>query len=167
MEPNALHLSKRCSSKEVTNDGASERPSSTTSRKDVVIKVEEIYLVNSSLKIAIKNLKKMEKVYDDINLIDPKKLHGINGIIKPLLHVIYYEVWFMFMDEIIHIQKDLIEYFEFAQKGEPQPRSKKELTDKIKMLTKPISIPFFISPKLTFKPPQIKLVVPPSIYCGF
>jgi predicted DNA-binding protein YlxM (UPF0122 family) len=31
------------------------------------------------------------------------------------------------MDEIIHIQKDLIEYFEFAQKGEHQPRSKKEL----------------------------------------
>ena len=146
MEPNALHLSKRCSSKVVT------------------IKVEEIYLVNSSLKNAIKNLKKMEKVYDDINLIDPKKLHGINGIIKPLLHVIYYEVWFMFMDEIIHIQKDLIEYFEFDRDGEPQPRSKKELTDKIKMLTKPISIPFFISSKSTLKPPQIKLFVPSSIY---
>jgi hypothetical protein len=34
----------------------------------VVIKVEEIYLVNSSLKIAIKNLKKMEKAL---------KLYGI------------------------------------------------------------------------------------------
>ena len=134
--------------------------------KSVIVKVEGICLVNSSLKFARKNLKKIEKVYDDFNLIDRKQLNGINGLIRPLLHSIYYEVWFMFMDDIIHIQKDLINYFEYASKGEEQPIKNNEIVNKIKMLTKPVSIKFLTQSK-SFKPPSIKLFVPQSIYDEF
>lgn len=129
----------------------------------VKIKAEEICLVNSTLKNSKKNLKKLEKVMDALNIIDIKKLNGIKEKkIDPLLHTIYYELWFMFTNELIHIQKDLIDYFEYSFKREKQPLSNKEITDKIKLLIPPISIPF-----LKFKPPQIKLFVPPQIYNEF
>jgi hypothetical protein len=130
------------------------------------IKIEEVCLVNSSLKFARKNLKKIEKIYNELNLIDSKQLKGINGLINPLLHSIYYEVWFMFMDEIVHLQKNLIDYFEYAARGEDQPIKNNEFVDKIKMLIKPISVDLSTSTK-SFKLPQIKLFVPQSIYDEF
>nr|P25097.1 RecName: Full=Uncharacterized 15.9 kDa protein in MSP 5'region [Simulium sp. iridescent virus]AAA66584.1 unknown protein [Simulium sp. iridescent virus] len=130
MDSNALI--KRCSSSKNKINGLKV--------PTVTIKVEEVCLVKSNLKIARKNLKKIEKIYDDLNLINPKQLKGINGLINPLLHTIYYEVWFMFMDDIVHIQKNLIDYFEYANKGEEQPIKNNEFVDKIKMLMKPISV---------------------------
>ncbi|ADO00352.1 hypothetical protein WIV_gp009 [Wiseana iridescent virus] len=129
----------------------------------VKIKAEEICLVNSTLKTSKKNLKKLEKVMDTLNIIDVKKLNGIKEImIDPLLHKIYYELWFMFTSELIHIQKDLILYFEYSFRREKQPLSNKEITDKMRLLIKPISVQF-----LKFKPPQIKLFVPEQIYNEF
>jgi hypothetical protein len=173
MDSNALI--KRCSSSKNKINGLKV--------PTVTIKVEEVCLVKSNLKIARKNLKKIEKIYDDLNLIDPKQLKGINGLINPLLHTIpfsngegmkvdfvdrsiYYEVWFMFMDDIVHIQKNLIDYFEYANKGEEQPIKNNEFVDKIKMLMKPISVDLS-TPSKSFKLPSVKLFVPQSIYDEF
>ena len=139
----------------------------------MTIEVEEVCLVKSNLKIARKNLKKIEKIYDDLNLIDPKQLTRSldnmpcgTALINPLLHTIYYEVWFMFMDDIVHIQKNLIDYFEYANKGEEQPIKNNEFVDKIKMLMKPISVDLS-TPSKSFKLPSVKLFVPQSIYDEF
>ena len=156
MDSNALL--KRCSSSKNKINGLKV--------PTVTIKVEEVCLVKSNLKIARKNLKKIEKIYDDLNLINPKQLKGINGFINPLLHTIYYEVWFMFMDDIVHIQKNLIDYFEYANKGEEQPIKNNEFVDKIKMLIKPISVDLS-TPSKSFKLPSVKLFVPPLIYDEF
>lgn len=156
MDSNALI--KRCSSSNNKINGLKV--------PTVTIKVEEVCLVKSNLKIARKNLKKIEKIYDDLNLIDPKQLKGINGLINQLLHTIYYEVWFMFMDDIIHIQKNLIDYFEYANKGEEQPIKNNEFVDKIKMLMKPISVDLS-TPSKSFKLSSVKLFVPQSIYDEF
>ena len=156
MDSNAL--TKRCSSSKNKINGLKV--------PTVTIKVEEVCLVKSNLKIARKNLKKIEKIYDDLNLVNPKQLKGINGFINPLLHTIYYEVWFMFMDDIVHIQKNLIDYFEYANKGEEQPIKNNEFVDKIKMLMKPISVDLS-TPSKSFKLPSVKLFVPPSIYDEF
>ena len=124
----------------------------------VTVQLESLCLVNSSLSNAKKNLKKLDKIYDSLNQLDYKKLKGMNGVITPLLHTIYYELWFMFMDEITHIQKDLIEY---TINGQNHLQTADELMYKITLLMKPISISFF-----KFKPPPIKLFVPQIIYDG-
>lgn len=128
--------------------------------KEITIEVEEVYLVNSTIKNAKKNLKKLIKIYDTINLVDYKYFQKNNN----LKHIVYYETWFMFMDDIVHIQKDLIEYFENEINGEKHQRTQKELVDKIKMLLKPISIEFSNCNIKRFTPPSIKLFVPEQIY---
>src|SRR5574344_2251040 len=96
----------------------------------ITIKVEEIYLVNSTLKNAKKNLKKMDKIYDKINKINFKEIRHKLGCFHPLL--IYYEVCFIFMAEIIHIQKELINDFKCSR----QPLKIDEILYKIKLLLK-------------------------------
>ncbi|CCV02270.1 hypothetical protein IIV30_075L [Invertebrate iridescent virus 30] len=122
-----------------------------------IIKIEQICLVNSTLKTAKKNLKKLEKVMVELESIDYKKLK-----LGDTLTTIYYEVWFMFINEIICIQKHLIEYFVCLLKNKPQPLPNNEIVDKINLLCKPIFIQI-----LNFKPPHIKLCVPQNIYNEF
>lgn len=133
---------------------------------EVVIQVEHICLVNSTIKNAKKNLKKMDKIYNNLNLVDLRKLDGIKDFVNPLLHTIYYEIWFMFMNEIIHIQKNLLELFNTLN---DKYRITK-IIEQIRLLIKPISIPFFIlldQKIVKFKPPQVKLFVPETIYKEF
>lgn len=133
---------------------------------EVVIQVEHICLVNSTIKNAKKNLKKMDKIYNNLNLVDLRKLDGIKDFVNPLLHTIYYEIWFMFMNEIIHIQKNLLELFDTLN---DKYRITK-IIEQIRLLIKPISIPFFIlldQKIVKFKPPQVKLFVPETIYKEF
>ena len=110
--------------------------------KEAIIKIEDICMVQTNLQVAKKNLKKLQKVYTRLNLIDYKKLNNDD--------VIYFEVWFMFMDEIIHIQKNLINNFKVYKNY-----NFKKIQEDIEILMKPISIEL-----LTFKPPLIKLMVP-------
>lgn len=57
----------------------------------VNIKAEEICLVNSTLKNSKKNLKKLEKVMDALNIIDIKKLNGIKEeMIDPFFFFFFY-----------------------------------------------------------------------------
>ncbi len=131
----------------------------------VTIQVEYLCLINTTIKNAKKNLKKMDKIYNNLNLVDTKQLDGYDEI-GPLLHIIYYESWFMFMDEIIHIQKDLLNFFTDVN-DTLQPT---KIIKQINLLVKPISIPFFISLNhklVKFKPPQVKLFVPNTIYNKF
>ena len=72
--------------------------------KEAIIKIEDICMVQSTLQIAKKNLKKLQRVYTRLNHIEYKRLNNDN--------IIYFEVWFMFMDEIIHIQKNLIAWIQ-------------------------------------------------------
>ena len=118
------------------------------------IKAEPICMVTSTLANSKKNLKKMNKIYDALNLIDPKEEFKENNG-KPQLMEIYYQVWFMFMDEIIHIQKTLINC---SCKGKIEPLLVKEIMDKMDLLIQPIPVQF-----LKYKPPQIKLFIPPNV----
>jgi hypothetical protein len=129
---------------------------------NVTIKVEEICLVNSSLKYAQKNLKKIEKIYNELNLIDFKQIKKNNG----LTQFMYCEIWFIFIDDVLHIQKQLINYFKYDFKDEQQPIKKNEFVTKIRMLIKPISVEILTSSKRLMLP-QIKLFVPKSIYDEF
>jgi hypothetical protein len=114
-----------------------------------IVKVEGIYLVQSTIKDTQTHLKKLEQIYDKLNLVEYKKLRK---------NRIYYEVWFMFMDEIIHLQKILIDYMMDETK-----QNKQEILKKIKLLMKPISISFF-----KFKTPScIRLYVPEQIFKWF
>lgn len=110
----------------------------------VTINIEEIYTVDSTLKNAKKNLKKLEKIYNHICNIDYKKLQE-SEIIQ---NVVYYEVWFMFMDEIIQVQTDLIKNGRLCETMET-------METKINRLIKPISVSIS-----KFHPPQIKLFIP-------
>lgn len=123
----------------------------------VYLKIEQLCLVNSTLKNAKKNLKKLEKVMVDLESIDYDKLK-----LGDTLTTVYYEVWFMFLNEIICIQKHLIDYFVCLLENEPQPLPNNEIVDKINLLLKPISFQI-----LNFKLPQIKLFVPEQIYNKF
>jgi hypothetical protein len=136
---------------------------------EVIIQVEHICLVNSTIKNAKKNLKKMGKIYNNLNLVDSHALDGVNNVVDPFLHTIYYEIWFMFMDEIINIQKDLLKVFECLVDIDVSLQISK-IIEQINLLIKPISIPFFIclNQKIVkFKPPQVKLFVPETIYEKF
>ncbi len=110
--------------------------------KEAIIKIEDICMVQASLQIAKKNLKKLQRVYTRLNHIEYKKLNNDT--------IIYFEVWFMFIDEIILIQKNLIDNF----KGYKSCNLKK-IQEDVNVLIKPISIEL-----LTFKPPSIKLMIP-------
>lgn len=142
------------------------QPYKVGSVKEMTIEVEQLHLVESTLTNAKKNLKKMNKIYDYLNLIDSKELEyggnvpicpsGISSTIGPIAQsrqVVYYQVWFMFMDEIIHIQKTLIEC---SICGKIEPLLLNEIMDKMNLLIKPSSSVSF----LKFTPPQIKLFVP-------
>lgn len=120
----------------------------------ICIEIEQLRLVNSTLKSAKRNLKKLEKIMVDLDAIDYKKLKLDNEI---FLTTIYYEVWFIFINELISVQKQLIE-------GQFKPQSSpcKEIVDQISLLLKPISTQI-----LSFRPPQIKLCVPQHIYNEF
>lgn len=61
----------------------------------------DVFVRQTSLKTAKKNLKKLEKIYEQINLVNYKTI--------PTTHKIHYEHWFMFMDEIIQIQKKILD----------------------------------------------------------
>ncbi|ABF82045.1 hypothetical protein MIV015R [Invertebrate iridescent virus 3] len=124
------------------------------SPRQVTIKAKELWLVNSTMTIAKKNLKKMEKVYDYLNQINIKTLSPES--------VIYYELWFMFIVECIHIQKIIIEYFQHEKNGEKQPITIGEIVYKIKMMLKPISVPF-----LKVKTGHVKLFIPEQIFNKF
>jgi hypothetical protein len=113
--------------------------------KEVIIKIEDICMIQTNLQLAKKNLKKLQKVYTKLNLIDYKKLNNDK--------VIYFEVWFMFMDEIIHIQKNLINNFKGYKNY-----NLKNIQEDIKVLMKPISVEL-----LAFKPPLIKLMIPHTL----
>ena len=113
--------------------------------KEAIIKIEDICMIQSSIQIAKKNLKKLQRVYTRLNHIEYKKLNHDN--------IIYFEVWFMFMDEIIHIQKNLIDNFK-VYKG----YNLKKIQEDVNVLMKPISIEL-----LAFKPPSIKLMIPQSL----
>lgn len=116
----------------------------------LTINIEGTYIVLSSIKVAIKNLKKIEEIYDKINAVNFKKLKG------PKHHIIYYELWFIFIDEMVHLQKDIID----CMTNGCNDQQIKLLVEKIKLLIKPTStISFF-----KFKPPQIQLHVPKCIY---
>jgi len=119
-------------------------------KKDIVIKFEGIYLVQSTLIEAQTCLKNLEDVYDQLDLINYKQI--VQKKKGSLIPIIYYEMWYLFMVEIIHIQKSLID-------GE----NDQKIIDKINLLKKPISKPFF-----KFQPPQkIQLYVPPNIFKNF
>ena len=138
----------------VSSNAPLEHKKPENSKQKATIKAEPIRMVASTLANSKKNLKKMNKIYDALNLIDPKEeLKENNG--KPHLIEIYYQVWFMFMDEIIHIQRTLINC---SCEGEIKPSLVKEIMDKMDLLIQPISVQF-----LKFKPPQVKLFIPPNV----
>lgn len=102
----------------------------------------------------------MVKIYSNLDRLNFKEMRSKLGSFHPLL--IYYEIWFMFMDEIIHIQKDLIDDFKCFD----QPLKIDEIVYKIKLLLKPKIIKSETD-KIGFNPPQIKLFVPDVIYNRF
>lgn len=116
--------------------------------KEATIKVEDICTTMGNLQTAKKNLKKMERVYNRLNCMEYKKDLTNSD-------TIYFELWFMFMDEIIHIQKKIIDGF----KGYNKTYNMKKIHEDVKVLMKPISIQF-----ATFKPPFIKLIIPLKNY---
>lgn len=124
-----------------------------------IIKVEELYLVESTLKNAKQNLKKMEKVSRYLDTVNFKEIQSILGCFHPFL--IYCEMWFVFIHEIVSIQKTLIDHF----KGFEHLQMEKTVS-KIKLLIKPKKIKFE-NQIISFYPPQIKLFVPRFIYNKF
>ena len=115
-------------------------------QKEEIIKIEDLCVISGSFQTAKKNLKKMERVYNRLNCMEYKKDLTNSD-------TIYFELWFMFMDEIIHIQKKIID----GSKGYKTYNMKK-IHEDVKVLMKPISIQFS-----TFKPPLIKLIIPKNI----
>lgn len=114
------------------------------------IKLESLLILNSTINTAEKNLKKLEVARDQVYRINYRNLKG-------LVNTLYYELWFMFMDEIIHIQKLVLDFF---REGQSQPISINEIIYKIRLLMKPI-------PTKLFKINSIALVLPHQIYNCF
>ena len=112
------------------------------------IKLESLLILNSAeLK---KNLKKLEVARNQVYRVNYKNLKG-------LVDTLYYELWFMFMDEIIHIQKLVLDFF---REGQTQPISANEIIYKIRLLMKPV-------PTKLFKINSVALVLPQQIYNCF
>jgi hypothetical protein len=133
--------------------------SNADTSKDYVIEVEALLLVKSDLTMARKNLKRMQHIYDKVNGLINQNEGKFQPGSPPHSDCLYSEIWFMFMDEIVHIQhviiKSLIE-------GTLTDYKINEFVDKIKLITKPISIIFF-----GYKPPQVKLFVPQIVFDRF
>lgn len=125
--------------------------------EEIVIQAEKLYLIQSTIKNAKNNLKKLKKIYNRLNVVEPKKLNDQcgteNNSTEFLKHVIYYEMWFIFIDELVHIQKELIDLYMIP--AEQRRESDIIINDRLKFLIKPVSI-FFAE----FKPPCIRLIVP-------
>jgi|GWRWMinimDraft_13_1066021.scaffolds.fasta_scaffold20747_2 hypothetical protein len=114
------------------------------------IKLESLLILNSAITRAEKNLKKLEVARNQVYRVNYKNLKG-------LVDTLYYELWFMFMDEIIHIQKLILGFF---REGQTQPISANEIIYKIRLLMKPV-------PTKLFKINSVALVLPQQIYNCF
>jgi hypothetical protein len=114
------------------------------------IKLESLLILNSAITRAEKNLKKLEVARNQVYQVNYKNLKG-------LVDTLYYELWFMFMDEIIHIQKLVLDFF---REGRTQPISANEIIYKIRLLMKPV-------PTKLFKINSVALVLPQQIYNCF
>lgn len=114
------------------------------------IKLESLLILNSAITRAEKNLKKLEVARNQVYRVNYKNLKG-------LVDTLYYELWFMFMDEIIHIQKLVLDFF---REGQTQPISANEIIYKIRFLLKPV-------PTKLFKINSVALVLPQQIYNCF
>lgn len=111
-----------------------------------IAKIESLFVIKSTILLAKQNIKKLEKLYGELNLVDPKNLNKVD--------MVYYELWFIFLDEIIHIQKLLINFF-----TQPTKKLCKQIISKIKLILKPIPIEI-----LNFKPKEVNLFVHEKIY---